>query len=68
MEKSFKNDPISGPIRAALLSSEASLYAVAKATGLPYASVHAFARGGEAKASTLDRLAAQLGLVAKPRD
>lgn len=58
---------ITDRLRQAIEDSGETLYRVAKDSGLNYAVVHSFARGGEIKMSTADKLADYFGLELRPR-
>jgi hypothetical protein len=56
--------PASEALRQAILGSGESLYRVSKGSGVPYATLHRFVKGGVRQVSldSFDRLCAYLGL------
>ncbi|MFO0972028.1 MAG: helix-turn-helix transcriptional regulator [Phycisphaerae bacterium] len=64
----MKPQDLIGMVRKAIAQDDRTLYRIAKDAGLPYATVHRFARAErtEISATTLARLCAALGLELRP--
>lgn len=61
---------ISNDLRQAIRSRQEteSLFAISKATQIPYATLHGFLSGSQVKSDRIDSLAAYLGLSLQPTE